>query len=57
MPIWLVLIMIEILLCLVFIPLMNEWERMKEKRKEYLRESFSPMSEDAETQEAYDDVR
>jgi hypothetical protein len=29
----------------------------KEKRQKYLRESFSPMTEDPEIQEAYDAIR
>jgi hypothetical protein len=29
----------------------------KEARQEYLRESFSPMTEDPEIQEAYDAIR
>ena len=29
----------------------------REKRQQYLRDSYSPMSEDAEIQEAYDAIR
>jgi len=56
-PVWFAMLMICVMLCVVFVPIIIEGERVKKERKEYLRESFSRMSENPEIQEAYDEIQ
>tara|TARA_R110001606_G_scaffold287110_1_gene435264 strand:+ start:733 stop:924 length:192 start_codon:yes stop_codon:yes gene_type:complete len=54
----LIFFVIMILLWLVImISFFKIGKESTEKRQKYLRESFSPMTDDAEVQEAYDVIR